>query len=161
MEDSNYKEFLEKRHPELLKEAEDFFDVSGRETWEYVCKLMPKLADLPHEKIDLGTMKHTMNRDFGWYVYRDVTVGERTAKVGIRLWVHAHKFVGEKWTKVKLKDDEHYIEFENCFDGGSCSCYQTMTNLPGMSCGDGNGNRYPVDIPSKREQIYKYLGIQL
>ena len=152
--DSKYKDFLEQRHPELLKEAEDFFDVSDRGTWEYVCKLMPKLADLPHEKID----PDTMNRDFGWYVYRDVTVGGRTAKVGIRLWVHAHKFVGKNWTKVKLKDDEHYIEFYTCFDKGSCSCYQTMTNLPGMSCGDGHGNKYPVDIPTKREQIYKFLG---
>lgn len=68
MEDSKYKEFLEQRHPELLKEAEDFFDVSDRGTWEYVCKLMPKLADLPHEKID----PDTMNREFGWYVYREV-----------------------------------------------------------------------------------------
>lgn len=155
MEDSKYKDFLEQRHPELLKEAEDFFDVSDRGTWEYVCKLMPKLADLPHEKID----PDTMNREFGWYVYREVTVGERTAKVGIRLWVHAHKIVGQNWTKVKLNDDEHYIEFYTCFDKGSCSCYQTMTNLPGISCGDGNGNKYPVDIPTKRELIYKYLGI--
>ena len=155
MEDSKYKEFLEQRHPELLKEAEDFFDVSDRGTWEYVCKLMPKLADLPHEKID----PDTMNREFGWYVYREVTVGERTAKVGIRLWVHAHKIVGQNWTKVRLNDDEHYIEFYTCFDKGSCSCYQTMTNLPGISCGDGNGNKYPVDIPTKRELIYKYLGI--
>lgn len=155
MEDSNYKEFLEKRHPELLKEAEDFFDVSDRGTWEYVCKLMPKLADLPHEKIE----PDTINRDFGWYVYRDVTVGQRTAKVGIRLWAHTHKIVGKNWAKVKLNDDEHYIEFYTCFDHGSCSCYQTMTNLPGLSCGDGNGNKYPVDIPSKRDQIYKYLGL--
>lgn len=155
MEDSKYKEFLEQRHPELLKEAEDFFDVSDRGTWEYVCKLMPKLADLPHEKID----PDTMNREFGWYVYREVTVGQRTAKVGIRLWVHAHKIVGQNWTKVRLNDDEHYIEFYTCFDKGSCSCYQTMTNLPGISCGDGNGNKYPVDIPTKRELIYKYLGI--
>lgn len=153
--DSKYKDFLEQRHPELLKEAEDFFDVSDRGTWEYVCKLMPKLADLPHEKI----APDTMNRDFGWYVYREVTVGGRTAKVGIRLWVHAHKFIGQNWTKWKLKDDEHYIEFYTCFDKGSCSCYQTMTNLPGMSCSDGNGNKYPVDIPTKREQIYKFLGI--
>lgn len=155
MEDSKYKEFLEQRHPELLKEAEDFFDVSDRGTWEYVCKLMPKLADLPHEKID----PDTMNREFGWYVYREVDVGQRTAKVGIRLWVHAHKIVGQNWTKVRLNDDEHYIEFYTCFDKGSCSCYQTMTNLPGISCGDGNGNKYPVDIPTKRELIYKYLGI--
>lgn len=155
MEDSKYKEFLEQRHPELLKEADDFFDVSDRGTWEYVCKLMPKLADLPHEKID----PDTMNREFGWYVYREVTVGQRTAKVGIRLWVHAHKIVGQNWTKVRLNDDEHYIEFYTCFDKGSCSCYQTMTNLPGISCGDGNGNKYPVDIPTKRELIYKYLGI--
>ena len=155
MEDSKYKEFLEQRHPELLKEAEDFFDVSDRGTWEYVCKLLPKLADLPHEKID----PDTMNREFGWYVYREVTVGQRTAKVGIRLWVHAHKIVGQNWTKVRLNDDEHYIEFYTCFDKGSCSCYQTMTNLPGISCGDGNGNKYPVDIPTKRELIYKYLGI--
>lgn len=155
MEDSKYKDFLEQRHPELLKEAEDFFDVSDRGTWEYVCKLMPKLADLPHEKID----PDTMNREFGWYVYREVTVGQRTAKVGIRLWVHAHKIVGQNWTKVRLNDDEHYIEFYTCFDKGSCSCYQTMTNLPGISCGDGNGNKYPVDIPTKRELIYKYLGI--
>lgn len=155
MEDSKYKEFLEQRHPELLKEAEDFFDVSDRGTWEYVCKLMPKLADLPHEKID----PDTMNREFGWYVYREVTVGQRTAKVGIRLWVHAHKIVGQNWTKVRLNDDEHYIEFYTCFDKGSCSCYQTMTNLPGISCGDGKGNKYPVDIPTKRELIYKYLGI--
>ena len=42
----------------------------------------------------------TMNREFGWYVYREVTVGKRTAKVGIRLWVHAHKIVGKNWTKV-------------------------------------------------------------
>ena len=155
MEDSKYKDFLEQRHPELLKEAEDFFDVSDRGTWEYVCKLLPKLADLPHEKID----PDTMNREFGWYVYREVTVGQRTAKVGIRLWVHAHKIVGQNWTKVRLNDDEHYIEFYTCFDKGSCSCYQTMTNLPGISCGDGNGNKYPVDIPTKRELIYKYLGI--
>lgn len=155
MEDSKYKDFLEQRHPELLKEAEDFFDVSERGTWEYVCKLMPKLADLPHEKID----PDTMNREFGWYVYREVTVGQRTAKVGIRLWVHAHKIVGQNWTKVRLNDDEHYIEFYTCFDKGSCSCYQTMTNLPGISCGDGKGNKYPVDIPTKRELIYKYLGI--
>ena len=155
MEDSKYKDFLEQRHPELLKEAEDFFDVSDRGTWEYVCKLMPKLADLPHEKID----PDTMNREFGWYVYREVNVGQRTAKVGIRLWVHAHKIVGQNWTKVRLNDDEHYIEFYTCFDKGSCSCYQTMTNLPGISCGDGNGNKYPVDIPTKRELIYKYLGI--
>ena len=153
--DAKYKDFLEQRHPELLKEAEDFFDVSDRGTWEYVCKLMPKLADLPHEKID----PDTMNREFGWYVYREVTVGQRTAKVGIRLWVHAHKIVGQNWTKVRLNDDEHYIEFYTCFDKGSCSCYQTMTNLPGISCGDGNGNKYPVDIPTKRELIYKYLGI--
>jgi len=153
--DAKYKDFLEQRHPELLKEAEDFFDVSDRGTWEYVCKLMPKLADLPHEKIAADTM----NRDFGWYVYREVTVGKRTSKVGIKLWVHAHKFVGKNWDKVKLKDDEHYIEFYTCFDNGLCSCYQTMTNLPGMSCGDGNGNKYPVDIPTKREEIYKYLGI--
>ena len=155
MEDSKYKDFLEQRHPELLKEAEDFFDVSDRGTWEYVCKLMPKLADLPHEKID----PDTMNREFGWYVYREVNVGQRTAKVGIRLWVHAHKIVGQNWTKVRLNDDEHYIEFYTCFDKGSCSCYQTMTNLPGISCGDGKGNKYPVDIPTKRELIYKYLGI--
>lgn len=155
MEDTKYKDFLEQRHPELLKEAEDFFDVSDRGTWEYVCKLLPKLADLPHEKID----PDTMNREFGWYVYREVTVGKRTAKVGIRLWVHAHKIVGKNWTKVKLNDDEHYIEFYTCFDKGSCSCYQTMTNLPGISCADGHGNKYPVDIPSKRELIYKYLGI--
>lgn len=155
MEDSKYKEFLEQRHPELLKEADDFFDVSDRGTWEYVCKLMPKLADLPHEKID----PDSMNREFGWYVYREVTVGGRTAKVGIMLWVHAHKIVGKNWTKVRLKDDEHYIEFYTCFDKGSCSCYQTMTNLPGFSCADGNGKKYPVDIPSKRELIYKYLGI--
>lgn len=155
MEDSKYKEFLEQRHPELLKEAEDFFDVSDRGTWEYVCKLMPKLADLPHEKID----PDTMNREFGWYVYREVTVGRRTAKVGIRLWVHAHKIVGQNWTKVKLKDDEHYIEYYTCFDEGSCSCYQTMTNLPGMSCSNRNGQKFPVDIPTKREQIYKFLGI--
>lgn len=155
MEDSKYKDFLEQRHPELLKEAEDFFDVSDRGTWEYVCKLMPKLADLPHEKLD----PDTMNRDFGWYVYKEVAVGQRTAKVGIRLWVHAHKYVGKDWTKVKLKDDEHCIDFYTCFDKGSCSCYQTMTNLPGISCGDGNGNKYPVDIPTKREEIYKYLGI--
>lgn len=116
---------------------------------------MPKLADLPHEKID----PDTMNREFGWYVYREVTVGQRTAKVGIRLWVHAHKIVGQNWTKVRLNDDEHYIEFYTCFDKGSCSCYQTMTNLPGISCGDGKGNKYPVDIPTKRELIYKYLGI--
>ena len=155
MEDSKYKDFLEQRHPELLKEAEDFFDVSDRGTWEYVCKLLPKLADLPHEKID----PDTMNREFGWYVYREVNVGQRTAKVGIRLWVHAHKIVGQNWTKVRLNDDEHYIEFYTCFDKGSCSCYQTMTNLPGISCGDGKGNKYPVDIPTKRELIYKYLGI--
>jgi hypothetical protein len=155
MEDSKYKEFLEQRHPELLKEAEDFFDVSDRGTREYICKLMPKLADLPHEKID----PDTLNREFGWYVYREVNVGQRTAKVGVRLWVHAHKIVGQNWTKVKLNDDEHYIEFYTCFDKGSCSCYQTMTNLPGISCGDGNGNKYPVDIPTKRELIYKYLGI--
>ena len=153
--DAKYKDFLEQRHPELLKEAEDFFDVSDRGTWEYVCKLMPKLADLPHEKLD----PDTMNRDFGWYVYKEVPVGQRTAKVGIRLWVHAHKYVGKDWTKVKLKDDEHCIDFYTCFDKGSCSCYQTMTNLPGISCGDGNGNKYPVDIPTKREEIYKYLGI--
>jgi hypothetical protein len=146
MEDAKYKDFLEQRHPELLKEAEDFFDISDRGTWEYVCKIMPKLADLPHEKIAADTM----NRDFGWYVYREVTVGKRTSKVGIRLWVHAHKFVGQHWTKVKLKDDEHYIEFYTCFDKGSCSCYQSMTNLPGISCGDGNGNKFPVDIPSRR-----------
>jgi hypothetical protein len=156
MEDTKYKDLLEQRHPELLKEAEDFFDVSDRGTWEYVCKLMPKLADLPHEKLD----PDTMNRDFGWYVYKEVTVGQRTAKVGIRLWVHAHKYVGKDWTKVKLKDDEHCIDFYTCFDKGSCSCYQTMTNLPGISCGDGNGNKYPVDIPTKRELIYKYLGIE-
>lgn len=150
MEDSKYKDFLEQRHPELLKEVEDFFDVSDRGTWEYVCKLMPKLADLPHEKIAADTM----NREFGWYVYRDVTVGQRTAKVGIRLWVHAHKYVGSNWTKVKLKDDEHCIDFYTCFDNGSCSCYQVMTNLP-----YGNGNKYPVDIPTKREQIYKYMGL--
>lgn len=155
MEDTKYKDFLEQRHPELLKEAEDFFDVSDRGTWEYVCKLMPKLADLPHEKIDADTM----NREFGWYVYRDVTVGQRTAKVGIRLWVHAHKYVGSNWTKVKLKDDEHYIEFYTCFDEGLCSSYQTMTNLPGLKCSNGNGQKFPVDIPTKREQIYKYLGI--
>lgn len=155
MEDSKYKDFLEQRHPELLKEAEDFFDVSDRGTWEYVCKLMPKLADLPHEKLD----PDTMNRDFGWYVYKEVNVGKRTAKVGIRLWVHAHKYVGKDWTKVKLKDDEHCIDFYTCFDKGSCSCYQTMTNLPGISCSDGHGNKYPVDIPTKREEIYKYLGI--
>lgn len=155
MEDSKYKDFLEQRHPELLKEAEDFFDVSDRGTWEYICKLMPKLADLPHEKID----PDTLNREFGWYVYREVNVGQRTAKVGVRLWVHAHKIVGQNWTKVRLNDDEHYIEFYTCFDKGSCSCYQTMTNLPGISCGDGNGNKYPVDIPTKRELIYKYLGI--
>lgn len=153
--DAKYKDFLKQHHPELLKEAENFFDVSDRGTWEYICKLMPKLADLPHEKID----PDTMGRDFGWYVYREVTVGKRTAKVGIRLWVHAHKFVGKNWTKVRLKDDEHYIEFYTCFDKGSCSCYQTMTNLPGISCGDGNGNKYPVDIPSKRGHIYKYLGL--
>lgn len=155
MEDSKYKDFLEQRHPELLKEAEDFFDVSDRGTWEYICKLMPKLADLPHEKID----PDTLNREFGWYVYREVNVGQRTAKVGVRLWVHAHKIVGQNWTKVRLNDDEHYIEFYTCFDKGSCSCYQTMTNLPGISCGDGNGNKYPVDIPTKRELIYKYLGL--
>lgn len=155
MEDSKYKDFLEQRHPELLKEAEDFFDVSDRGTWEYICKLMPKLADLPHEKID----PDTLNREFGWYVYREVNVGQRTAKVGVRLWVHAHKIVGQNWTKVRLNDDEHYIEFYTCFDKGSCSCYQTMTNLPGISCGDGNGNKFPVDIPTKRELIYKYLGI--
>ena len=153
--DAKYKDFLEQRHPELLKEAEDFFDVSDRGTWEYVCKLMPKLADLPHEKLD----PDTMNRDFGWYVYKEVTVGQRTAKVGIRLWVHAHKYVGKDWTKVKLKDDEHCIDFYTCFDKGSCSCYQTMTNLPGISCSDGYGNKFPVDIPTKREEIYKYLGI--
>jgi hypothetical protein len=156
MEDTKYKDFLEQRHPELLKEAEDFFDVSDRGTWEYICKLMPKLADLPHEKID----PDTLNREFGWYVYREVNVGQRTAKVGVRLWVHAHKIVGQNWTKVRLNDDEHYIEFYTCFDKGSCSCYQTMTNLPGISCGDGNGNKYPVDIPTKRELIYKYLGIE-
>ena len=155
MEDTKYKDFLEQRHPELLKEAEDFFDVSDRGTWEYVCKLMPKLADLPHEKLD----PDTMNRDFGWYVYKEVAVGQRTAKVGIRLWVHAHKYVGKDWTKVRLKDDEHCIDFYTCFDKGSCSCYQTMTNLPGISCSDGHGNKYPVDIPTKREEIYKYLGI--
>ena len=155
MEDSKYKEFLEQRHPELLKEAEDFFDVSDRGTWEYFCKLMPILADLPHEKID----PDTMNRDFGWYVYKEVTVGKRTAKVGIRLWVHAHKYVGKDWAKVKLKDDEHCIDFYTCFDKGLSSCYQTMANLPGISCADGNGNKFPVDIPTKREQIYKFLGI--
>ena len=155
MEDSKYKDFLEQRHPELLKEAEDFFDVSDRGSWEYVCKLMPNLADLPHEKID----PDTMNRKFGWYVYREVTVGQRTAKVGIRLWVHTHKIVGQNWTKVKLKDDEHYIEFYTCFDEAVCSCYQAMTNLPGMSCSSGNGHTSPVDIPTKREKIYNYLGL--
>ena len=59
MEDSKYKDFLEQRHPELMKEAEDFFDVSDRGTWEYVCKLMPKLADLQHKQIP----SETMNRD--------------------------------------------------------------------------------------------------
>jgi hypothetical protein len=117
---------------------------------------MPKLADLQHEKID----PDTMNRDFGWFVYRDVNVGGRTAKVGIRLWVHAHKYVGSNWTKVKLKDDEHCIDFYTCFDKASCSCCQTMTNLPGMLCSNGNGQKFPVDIPTKRELIYKYLGIE-
>lgn len=111
------------------------------------------MTGLPHEKID----PDSMNREFGWYVYREVTVGGRTAKVGIMLWVHAHKIVGKNWTKVRLKDDEHYIEFYTCFDKGSCSCYQTMTNLPGMSC----SNKYKVDIPTKREQIYKFLGIDI
>lgn len=153
MEDTKYKEFLEQRHPELLKEAEDFFDVSDRGTWEYVCKLMPKLADLPHEKIE----PDSLNRECGWHVYREVTVGKRAATVGIMLWVHAHKIVGQNWTKVKLDDDEHYIEFYKCFNKCSCSCYQTMTNLPGMV--SANSNRYPVDIPTKREQIYEYMGI--
>lgn len=158
MEDSKYKDFLEQRHPELLKEAEDFFDVSERGSWEYVCKIFPKFADLQHKQIPA----ETMNRDFGWEVYREVPVGKTTAKVGIRLWVHAHKFVGEHWTKTKMKDDEHHIDFYLFFHSakhGSCTCYQMMTNLPGMSCSNGNGETFPVDIPTKRDEIYQYLGL--
>lgn len=159
MEDSKYKDFLEQRHPELLKEAEDFFDVSDRGTWEYVCKLMPKLADLDHEQVKSDNKRH----DYGWYVHKPVQVGNRTAQIGIKLWIHAYKIVGNNWTKVKLKDNEHYIEFYAYFDigspNGSCTCYQTMTNLPGMVGSNGNGETFPVDIPTKREQIYKFLGI--
>ena len=72
---------------------------------------------------------------------------------------HHIKYVGKDWAKVNLKDDEHCIDFYTCFDKGLSSCYQTMTNLPGISCADGNGNKFPVDIPTKREQIYKFLGI--
>lgn len=53
---------------------------------------------------------------------------------------------------------KHCIDFYTCFDKGLSSCYQTMTNLPGISCADGNGNKFHVDIPTKREKIYKYLG---
>ena len=164
----DYKEFLIEHHPELLIEADEYFAEAkkskkprrkplDRSSWEYVCKLMPKLADLEHERI----AAETCHRDFGWYVYRTVTVGNRTAKVGIRLWVHANKYVGPigNWTKKPLDKNEHIIDFCDCFDKASTSCLQTMTTEKGACAMDGHGNKFPMDIPTKRKHIYQYLGL--
>ena len=165
---ADYKEYLTERHPELLIEADEYFAETkksnkprrksiDRSSWEYVCKFMPKLADLAHERI----AAETCNRDFGWYVYRLVTVGNRTAEIGIKLWVHANKLVGPigNWTKQPLDKNEHIIEFYKCFDHASTSCQQMMTTKKGEYAMDGHGNKFPMDIPTKRKQIYKYLGI--
>ena len=121
-----------------------------RKSWDYVCWLLPKLANCFHKRVK-SQIGHVGD---GWYIYNKVTVGKRTAEIGLMLWAHTLKFAKER-----LKPNEHYIEFYLCFDGNSITCYQVMTNLPEISCGDGYGNEYPVDIPTKRKEIYKYMGI--
>jgi len=170
MKDEQYKNFIQKCHPELVAEAESFINGDteeptpkpkkrkkmDRSSWEYICRLMPKLKNLAHVRISGGGM----GRMDGWYVYTVATVGCRKEKVGISIWAHDYK-CGKHFTEtIPLTSKEHYLEFYTRFGNASTSCYQSMTNLPGHICKDGYGNVYPTDIPHKRKEIYRYLGIE-
>lgn len=160
MKDEQYKNFINECHPELLTELKEFSKKKkkvDRSSWEYICRLMPKLKNLEHIRIPSGG---SMGRMDGWYVYTVATVGCRTEKVGISIWAHDYKCGKDFRERIPLTPKEHFLEFYTRFGNASTSCSQSMTNLTGYTCRDGHGNVYPVDIPYKRNYIYKYLGIK-
>ena len=170
MNEDKYKDFIQKCHPELVTEAESFINadteapkpkpkkrtIADRSSWEYICRLMPKLTNLEHVRIHADGC----GRLDGWYVYTVVTVGCRKEKVGISILAHHDKCGKGFLERIPLTPKEHYLEFYTMFGNAATSCYQCMTNLLGHTCVDGHGNVYPTDIPHKRKDIYRYLGIE-
>lgn len=169
--DEKYKEYLSKCHPELLGEAEDF--VNGkpvekakpkkrtkmdRGSWEYICKLFPKLKNYEHERMKNDGTGISSIRQHAWYVHAPVKVGSRTATIGVTLFVYTHIW-DKNYKKIPLESKQHHLEFYLWFDN-MCTCYMTMTNLPGRTCQDGHGNKYPIDLITQRKRIYKHLGIE-
>ena len=129
-----------------------------RGSWEYVCKLMPKLADFAHApKSNQSVSGFAMKDAKVWYIYRPVKVGNRTANVGITLIVHSCR-CGKGFTQVDLTSKEYYLEFFTMFDRSSTSCYTPITNLPNISFGNGS-SKIPIDIKSMRKYIYDFFGI--
>lgn len=170
-----YKEFLETAHPELLEKAEQYASSKPkppkkprkpkieRGSWEYICKLFPKLATFNHTVHDSSDdVGFNMENSKSWHISRSVTVGNRVADVGIHLVVKMYKYVGT-WgsadhRKVPLKPSEHLLEFYTMFGRASTSCHQMMTNLPELVSANAS-NKNPVDIKTKRKKIYEYLGV--
>lgn len=170
-----YKEFLETAHPELLEKAEQYARLKPkppkktrrpkieRGSWEYICKLFPKLATFNHVVRDSSReVGFDMAKSKTWNISRSVTVGTRVAEVGINLVVKMYKHMGTWGTVdhmvVPLKPSEHLFEFYTTFDRASTSSYQLMTNLPGLVKANAS-YKNPVDIKTKRKEIYEYLGV--
>ena len=168
-----YKEFLETAHPELLEKAEQYARSKPkppkkprrpkieRGSWEYICKLFPKLATFNHTVSD-SSGGFNMEKCKAWHIFRPVTVGTRVAEVGIKLIVKMYKYEGN-WgsadhREVPLKPSEHLFEFYTTFDRASTSSYQLMTNLPGLVKANASYKNH-VDIKTKRKEIYDYLGV--
>jgi hypothetical protein len=167
MEDTQYKDFISKCHPELLKEADDYFKKTtakpavqkkkrtklDRGSWAYICYLLPKLKDFEHNTIG----SDGSGRQHGWYIHAPVVVGCRTAEIGIRIWVHTTDCSGLK--EKPLSSKQHYLEFYLCFDNYAATCYESMSNLPGVYaiC---QGKKLPRDLKTQRNKIYKYFGIK-
>lgn len=168
MKKNTVKDFLLEHHPELMGELEAYLHKTPanrkrkprieRGSWEYVCKLMPKLADFAHVQQSNSSVAGFAMKDAKvWYIYRPVEVGKRTAKVGITLIVHSCR-CGKECTQVELTPKEHYLEFYTMFDRSSTSCYTPMTNLPNMSFGNGS-YKVPIDLKSMRNYIYEFFGV--
>jgi len=167
MDDTQYKDFISKCHPELLKEVDDYIKKTtansavppkkrtklDRGSWAYICYLLPKLKDFEHNSIGSGGTY----RKPGWYIHAPVVVGCRTADIGIRIWVHTTTFKDGKETPLSSK--QHLLEFYLCFDNCAVTCYESMSNLPGVyaMC---QGQKLPRDLKTQRNKIYKYFGIK-
>ena len=167
MKDTQYKDFISKCHPELLKEADDYFKKTtakpavlpkkrtklDRGSWSYICHLLPKLKDFEHNSISSGG---TCQRP-GWYIHAPVVVGCRTAEIGIKIWVHTTN--PSDRNKTQLSSKQHLLEFYLCFDNYPATCYESMSNLPGVYaiC---QGKKLPRDLKTQRNKIYEYFGIK-